>query len=186
MLPLDEEHGRILLGVARQALAQVVTGQRLSDLSGFSGLLVEHRGAFVTLRVNGALRGCIGQVEAERPLVITVGECAAAAAVQDPRFPPVSPTELGDLDIEISVLSPLIDISPEEIEIGRHGLLISSGFQRGLLLPQVPLEWHWDAMRFLEETCRKAGLPRDAWQHGARVQAFTTQVFVERPELKLG
>lgn len=185
MLPLAEEHGRILLGVARQALEEVVVGRSLSEPEEYSGVLAERLGAFVTLRVRGSLRGCIGQVETETTLVRTVAECAAAAALQDPRFPPVSPAELGSLNIEISVLSPLVDIDPAEIEIGRHGLLISSGFRRGLLLPQVALEWEWDRLRFLEETCRKAGLPPDAWQRGARVQGFTTQIFVERSELEV-
>ena len=183
MLPLAEEQGRILLGVARQALAEVVAGRSLSEPGECSGVLVERLGAFVTLRVGGALRGCIGQVETVAPLVRTVAECAAAAALQDPRFPPVSSAELGSLNIEVSVLSPLVDIDPGEIEMGRHGLLISSGLRRGLLLPQVPLEWGWDRWRFLEETCLKAGLPKDAWQHGARVQGFTTQIFSERSEL---
>lgn len=186
MLPLAEEHGRILLSVARQALAEVVAGRGLPDAAELSGALVERAGAFVTLRVRGSLRGCIGQVEAERPLVRTVAECAAAAALEDPRFPPVSPPELDSLDIEISVLSPPFDINPLEIEVGRHGLLISSGFQRGLLLPQVAVEWQWDSLRFLAETCRKAGLPADAWRRGARVQGFTTQVFIERSEMKVG
>jgi uncharacterized protein len=186
MWPLAEEHGRILLSVARQALAEAVAGRSLPDPAELSGALVVRAGAFVTLRVGGSLRGCIGQVEAERPLVRAVAECAAAAALEDPRFPPVSPAELESLDIEISVLSPLFDINPMEIEVGRHGLLISSGFQRGLLLPQVAVEWRWDSLRFLEETCRKAGLPADAWRRGARVQGFTTQVFVERSEMKVG
>jgi AmmeMemoRadiSam system protein A len=185
MLPLAEEHGRILLSVARQALAEAVAGRALPDPAEFSGALIERAGAFVTLRIRGSLRGCIGQVEAERPLVHTVAACAAAAALEDPRFPPVRPAELGSLDIEVSILSPPTDINPTEIEVGRHGLLISSGFQRGLLLPQVAVEWRWDSLRFLEETCRKAGLPRDAWQRGARVQGFTTQVFIERCELKV-
>ena len=182
MLPLAEEQGRILLGVARQALAEVVSGRTLPDQPEFSGALAEKAGAFVTLRVRGSLRGCIGHVEADGPLVRTVAECAAAAAMQDPRFSPVRSSELADLDIEISVLSPLFDIQPSEIEVGKHGLLVSSGFHHGLLLPQVAVEWRWDNWRFLEETCRKAGLAPDTWQRGARVQAFTVQIFAEQPE----
>jgi uncharacterized protein (TIGR00296 family) len=102
-----------------------------------------------------------------------------AAALHDPRFSPVSAKELSALRLEISVLSPLEDIAPEQVEVGRHGLLVSRGGQRGLLLPQVAVEWEWDGEHFLAETCLKAGLPPDAWQHGARIQAFTAQVFKE-------
>jgi AmmeMemoRadiSam system protein A len=102
-----------------------------------------------------------------------------AAALHDPRFPAVTSQEIPELSLEISVLSPLTEIAPEKIEIGRHGLLISRGAQHGLLLPQVAVEWNWNREQFLEETCLKAGLPPDAWQHGARIQAFTAQVFEE-------
>ena len=102
-----------------------------------------------------------------------------AAALSDPRFEPVAPAELSSLNVEVSVLSPLFDISPDQVELGRHGLLISKGDRRGVLLPQVPVDLNWDRSRFLEETCRKAGLPSNAWQHGARIQAFTTQIFAE-------
>lgn len=125
------------------------------------------------------MRGCIGYIEPQKPLYRTVCECALAAALHDPRFDPVSPSELPSIKLEVSVLSPLEDISPEQVEVGRHGLLVSRGFQRGLLLPQVAVEWKWDARKFLEETCTKAGLPTDAWCHGARVQGFAAQVFGE-------
>jgi uncharacterized protein (TIGR00296 family) len=91
----------------------------------------------------------------------------------------VAPVELPSLRIEISILSPLRDVAPQEVEVGRHGLLISRGAQRGLLLPQVAVEWDWDREQFLEETCLKAGLPGDAWKHGARIQAFTAQILKE-------
>jgi uncharacterized protein (TIGR00296 family) len=91
----------------------------------------------------------------------------------------VTPAELPSLRIEISILSPLVDVAPQQVEVGRHGLLISRGAQRGLLLPQVAVEWNWDRGQFLEETCLKAGLPADAWQHGAKIQAFTAQVLKE-------
>jgi AmmeMemoRadiSam system protein A len=108
-----------------------------------------------------------------------VRECARAAALDDPRFDPVTPAELSSLQIEISILSPLVDIAPHEVEVGRHGLLISDGGRRGLLLPQVAEEWNWNREQFLQETCMKAGLPADAWQHGARIQAFTAQIVKE-------
>jgi AmmeMemoRadiSam system protein A len=136
-------------------------------------------GAFVTLYKEGRLRGCIGHIGALRPLWATVRECVKAAALDDPRFDPVTPAELPSLRIEISILSPLVDVAPQQVEVGRHGLLISRGAQRGLLLPQVAVEWNWDRGQFLEETCLKAGLPADAWQHGAKIQAFTAQVLKE-------
>ena len=141
-------------------------------------------GAFVTLYKGRHLRGCIGHIEALRPLYVTVRDCARAAALDDPRFEPVTPAELPALQLDISVLSPLVEVAPQQVEVGRHGLLISRGAQRGLLLPQVAVEWNWDRERFLEETCLKAGLPPDAWQHGARVQAFTAQVLKEPSKKK--
>lgn len=179
MSPLSDEDGQILLRVARRALEEAVSWHRLPAWEGFSGEGLGKAGAFVTLRKHASLRGCIGQVEPREPLVRVVAECAVAAALHDPRFPPVTPPEIPELSIEVSVLSPLFDIRPEEIEVGRHGLLISSGLERGLLLPQVALEWNWDRERFLQETCRKAGLPGDTWRRGARLQAFTTRVFAE-------
>lgn len=179
MSPLSDEDRRSLLTLARRSLEQGVQGLGLPDLSGFSGQLLEKAGAFVTLRHQGALRGCIGQVEAHHPVVQTVAECSVSAALHDPRFQPVDPSELPDLAIEVNVLSPPFDIRPDDIEIGRHGLLVSSLFARGLLLPEVAVEWNWDPQRFLDETCHKAGLPAGAWRQDARVQAFTTQVFAE-------
>lgn len=179
MSPLTEEEGRALLAIARQALEAAVLERPQPALQGYAGNLAEPAGAFVTLRREDELRGCIGHVEADEPLARTVANCAASAALYDPRFPPVFPAEVPCINIEISVLSPLTDIAPEEIEIGRHGLMISSGFRRGLLLPQVPLEWGWNREQFLEQTCVKAGLPASAWRRGARIQAFTTRIIAE-------
>ena len=186
MLPLTEGEQNTLIEIARHAIEACVLGGRQTPAewrSSSASSLSQPCGAFVTLRRRGALRGCIGHVEAERPLAEAVAECAAAACARDPRFPPVALDELPDLQVEISVLSPLFDILPSEVEIGRHGLLISQGWQRGLLLPQVAVEWKWERGRFLEETCRKAGLPPDAWQRGARIQAFTTQTFTAPREV---
>lgn len=179
MLPLTEADQQRLLRLAREALEESVREHRLSEIPEPECVLRENCGAFVTLHKRGCLRGCIGYVEPVKPLYQTVRECALAAALRDPRFDPVTPGELPALHLEISVLSLLVDISPHEIEVGRHGLLISRGFQRGLLLPQVAVEWKWDREQFLEETCLKAGLPKNAWRHGARLQAFTAQVFGE-------
>jgi len=180
MSPLSGEDGQRLLGIARQSVEEAVRGASPGDLGGVSGALLENAGAFVTLRNHGLLRGCIGHIEPNEPLARCVAECARAAALNDPRFAPVSAAELPDLSLHISVLSPLFDIRPEEIEIGRHGLYVTLGFHRGILLPQVPVEWNWNRERFLSETCAKAGLPHDAWRQGARIQGFTTWNFTDR------
>lgn len=179
MLPLAEPEQQLLLRIAREALAEAVRTGALVEIEKPAGAPEEKCGAFVTLHKRGNLRGCVGYIESAKPLYQTVRECALAAALHDTRFDPVEPEELPLLHLEISVLSPLEDIRPEKVEVGRHGLLISTGFQRGLLLPQVAVEWKWNAEHFLRETCRKAGLPGDAWQHGARIQAFTAQIFSE-------
>jgi AmmeMemoRadiSam system protein A len=181
MSPLTDSDQQLLLRLAREALVESVRSGRLSEIEKPAGAPEEKCGAFVTLHKLGRLRGCVGYIESPRPLFQTVRECAMAAALHDGRFDPVEPEELHFLHLEISVLSPLEDVRPEQIEIGRHGLLVSRGFQRGLLLPQVAVEWKWDRETFLDETCRKAGLPEDEWRRGARIQAFTAQVFGESP-----
>ena len=128
----------------------------------------------------GSLRGCVGYVMAVFPLYRTVAETARAAAFEDTRFAPVSRGEAPELEVSLSILSPLREIGADHVEVGRHGLLISQGGQRGLLLPQVPVEHGWDRVTFLEQTCRKAGLPKDAWANGARIEAFTAEVFGDR------
>lgn len=145
-----------------------------------SAALAEPRGAFVTLKRRGKLRGCVGQPMPLDSLANTVAACAALAAREDTRFPPVPPGEIAELTIEISVLSPMKPIPPREIEIGRHGLWIEAGRRRGLLLPQVAVEHGFTRERFLAETCAKAGLPADAWQApGARISGFTAEIFSE-------
>ena len=126
------------------------------------------------------LRGCVGYVLPTCPVYRAVAETARAAAFDDNRFRPVTIEEAPDLEIELSILSPPQPIQPDEIEVGRHGLLISWHGQRGLLLPQVPDEHAWDRTTFLEQTCRKAGLPLDAWQKGATIEAFTAEVFGDK------
>jgi len=179
MLPLTKADQQTLLRMAREAIVEYLHRNRLPEVQEPAEALRQPCGAFVTLRKGKRLRGCIGYVEAVKPLYTTVRECAVAAAFHDPRFHPVAPQEVPELSLEISVLSPLAEITPENIEVGRHGLLISRGVQRGLLLPQVAVEWHWNREQFLEETCLKAGLPSDAWRHGATIQAFTAQAFEE-------
>ena len=179
MLQLTDAQKDRLLELARSALEEAVRFGNVSEAIESAEALQTPCGAFVTLTERGRLRGCIGHIEAVRPLYLTVRECARAAALDDPRFDPVEPAELPFLHIEISILSPLADLAPQQIEVGRHGLLISRGGRRGLLLPQVAEEWNWNREQFLQETCQKAGLPADAWQHGARIQAFTAQILKE-------
>lgn len=134
----------------------------------------------MTLHKHSKLRGCIGQLPGREALVEVVAHCAASAALQDPRFGGVRPEEISEIDIEISVLSPLERITPNEIVTGKHGLVVSHGWNRGVLLPQVATQFKWDAGRFLEETCEKAGLGRDAWKDPQTViEAFTAEVFNE-------
>lgn len=130
----------------------------------FSGSLEQSFGAFVTLKRQGRLRGCIGHIVGDKPLRETVAEMAQAAAFNDPRFPPVTLDEIAGLDVEISVMSPLHQCDPNSVEPGRHGLLVRRGGRSGLLLPQVASEHGWDRKTFLAQTCLKAGLPPDAWQ----------------------
>jgi AmmeMemoRadiSam system protein A len=172
------EERKLLLRFAHESIRAGLHGRRFEPPAP-SPHLAEERGAFTTLHIAGKLRGCIGYIVAASPLYLTVIETAASAAFEDPRFMPVNEAEEQHVQIEISVLSPLAPILPEKVETGRHGLMISHHGRRGLLLPQVPIEWGWDRERFLSETCRKAGLPPNAWQHGATVEAFTAEVFSE-------
>jgi len=148
--------------------------------------LAEPRGAFTSLYIRGELRGCVGYVLPTESVYRTVAETARAAAFEDTRFSPVTLPDAQKLEIELSILSPPQPISAEAIEIGRHGLLISMGVQRGLLLPQVPVEHHWDRTTFLEQTCRKAGLPLDAWKNGAKIEGFSAEVFGDNRDLADG
>jgi uncharacterized protein len=179
MSPLTEADQRLLLRLARGELEATLLSLPEPHLTNVPVSLVQPCGAFVTLRRSGQLRGCVGRVRTFLPLHKTVRDCAVAAALTDPRFPPVRGSELASLTLEVSVLSPLVEARPEEIELGHHGLLISQGSSRGLLLPQVPIEWNWDRTRFLEQTCIKAGLAPNAWSQGARIETFTAQVFSE-------
>lgn len=141
-------------------------------------------GAFVTLHRHGELRGCLGRLDTDRALGSTVAELAAVVSDSDPRFDAVQPSELDDIDIEISVLTPEQPIaSIDEVDVGRHGLIAQQGYRRGLLLPQVAVEHGWDRETFVRQTCVKAGLPPDAWRHGAELFVFEAEVFGEEHEL---
>ena len=171
----------LLLTIAREAIAAHLNPSMQSAISDMpSAILARPGGAFVTLHKRGDLRGCIGHVEPTEPLGTVVPRCAVAACSSDPRFPPVTPGELAQIDVEISLLGPLEPIAgPDDILVGRHGLVVERGWQRGLLLPQVATEWTWSAEEFLAHTCQKAGLPRDAWQKGATIWRFEAEVFGE-------
>lgn len=181
-LTLSAEAKADLLRLARAALTEYLgNGTVVEDRTGRPELAVP-RGAFVTLTARGALRGCIGFIEADAPLGRAVIQAAILAAAGDPRFPPVSPSELGGLRVEISVLTPLREIAnPREVRVGKHGLVVEQGGRRGLLLPQVPVENGWDRETFLDQGSLKAGLPRDAWRRGAKLFVFEAVVFHEGP-----
>ncbi len=170
------EERRILLDTAHRAIESAAACRKFST-DAPTPHLAAPRGAFTTIHLHGQLRGCVGYVAAMYPLYRTIAETAVAAAFTDPRFLPVTLDEAPHLKVEISVLSPLSPIRPEEIEIGRHGLVVALGMRRGLLLPQVPVEWGWDVKTFLQQTCMKAGLPPDAGQRGAELQGFTAEIF---------
>ncbi len=172
------EERELLLRLAHRSIELALEGRSVATTAP-TPHLAESRGAFTTLHLEGKLRGCIGYVLPAQSLYATVAESARAAALDDPRFLPVTPEEAPRLKVEISVLSPLQPIRPEEVTVGRHGLVVSQGGHRGLLLPQVALEWEWDRETYLAQTCLKAGLPADVWQHGAQLQAFTAEVFGE-------
>jgi AmmeMemoRadiSam system protein A len=167
-----------LLRTAREAIRAQVTGVAIACEP--CAPLPTGTGAFVTIRRGGQLRGCLGTLECRLPLAEEVARCAARAAREDPRFAPVEACELQALAIEVSILGPLEPIRPHDddaIVIGRHGLVVERGSRRGLLLPQVAVEWGWGPEELLAHTCLKAGLPRDAWQHGATVYRFEAIVF---------
>jgi len=184
MPSLSEADRRVLLDLARRAVVAAVSLQKPVEGPLPSGIFAEKRGVFVTLHARGRLRGCIGVVEAFEPLAEAVARSASSAALHDPRFSPVRVEELPDVQIEISVLSLLEAIRPEDVEIGKHGLLIIQGSKRGLLLPQVATEHKLGRERFLEETCRKAGLGAQAWQEPVtEIFGFTCEVFSEEERL---
>lgn len=197
--PLTADERATLLRLAREAIVCRLTGRPAPAPVSPGGQialtprLLAYSGAFVTLNSRGGeLRGCVGLPFPAQPLYAAVLEAAPLAAVEDPRFSPVTLDELPSLKLEISVLSPPVNISelgvpahatPRQIAAavrpGLHGLLISQGHRRGLLLPQVATEYGWSAEQFLRETCHKAGLPADAWQHGARIEVFTAEIIEE-------
>jgi AmmeMemoRadiSam system protein A len=180
---------RTLLCIAHEAILSVLERRPFPEPSPLPPVLSDPRGVFTTLYLRGdrhddvhrdlgrQLRGCVGYAVPIAPLYRAVAETARAAAFEDSRFLPVTKEEALKLEVSLSVLSRLSLIHPESVEVGRHGLVISLGARRGLLLPQVTVEHGWDRETFLEQTCRKAGLPLDAWRKAATVEAFTAEVF---------
>jgi uncharacterized protein len=170
------EERRILLKLAHEAILSKFENREIS-LQSPSPHLAQPRGVFTTIYLHGALHGCVGFVFPVNSLYRNVTETARSAAFEDTRFAPITREEAAALEVSLSILSPLSPIASEEIEIGRHGLLITMAGHRGLLLPQVPVEQGWDRVTFLEQTCRKAGLPLDSWKNSAQIEAFTAEVF---------
>lgn len=175
------EDKKTMLSIARTTIEAQLAGKPSPSFTGLSEYLQRPGAAFVTLMKHGQLRGCIGLTEAVKPLYETVAYCALQAAFSDPRFHPLAPDEMKDVEIEISVLTPLQTVtSLDEIKVGRDGLMISRGIYRGLLLPQVAAEYGWDRETFLRHTCQKAGLPEDAYKSkDAVIQKFQAIVFHE-------
>jgi AmmeMemoRadiSam system protein A len=175
---LNDAERRTLLRFARDTIAAHLAGRPLPafEVGGFD----RRGGAFVTVHTNRILRGCIGYVETDERLVEVVSRCAISAATEDPRFPPLHIDELAVVELELSVMGPLESVADvQEIEVGRHGLIVRQVQRRGLLLPQVAIEWGWDRETFLSQTCAKAGLPLDAWRSGAEIFKFEADVFGE-------
>jgi len=178
---LTNEEKRTLLKIARSAIACALESKTLPSLNFQNEALNHSSGVFVTLRIGEDLRGCIGYIEPLFPLAHATQEVAVKAAMEDPRFMPLTQSELDKITIEISVLSPLEElIDTETIEIGKHGLVIDAGYRRGLLLPQVATEYDWDRRQFLKQISLKAGLPPDAWKRKeVKLFTFTVEKFDE-------
>jgi len=175
---LSPEEKTELLRLARSTINRFIREKKIINYSTENSNFLAKKGAFVTLKRKGFLRGCIGFIEPVVPLYQTIIQTSVYAACRDQRFPPVSAEELDDLEIEISVLSPLKKIHDTSlIRVGKHGLVISKGNKKGLLLPQVPVENNWSRKMFLEQACLKAGLPQNTWKSGADIYIFEAIIF---------
>jgi uncharacterized protein len=177
---LSSEDRKQLLEIAREAITAAVRTGIVPPLEVDSTTLLGQHGCFVTIKQNGALRGCIGNFTSDKPLYQLVQDMAVSAATKDPRFYPMKEEDLAGFRLEISVLSPLSKVSsPEEVEVGTHGVYLEKNYSRGVLLPQVPVEQGWSRETFLNQTALKAGLKRDDWKEGADIYVFTADVFGE-------
>lgn len=179
---MDDAQRQVLLRAARNAIAAsvYVDVERVDPLERADPALMQPAGAFVSLHKGQDLRGCIGTFQADLPIARTVRDMAVSAASRDPRFPPLAPSELDELSIEISVLFPPRPARAEDVVVGKHGVVIKRDFHRGVLLPQVAVEHRWTPEQFLEHTCGKAGLPANAWRDpGTHIEVFEAEVFAE-------
>jgi len=177
---LSNADKKLLLELAREAITATVRTGKPTSREVTAPHLLGQQGCFVTIKQRGELRGCIGNFISDKPLHLLVQDMAISAAIHDPRFYPMKEADLIGFELEISVLSPLAKIeSPEEVEVGRHGLYLEKNFSRGVLLPQVAVEHGWDRETFLNKTALKAGLKQDDWKEGADIYVFTAQVFAE-------
>ncbi len=177
---LNEDQKKFLLALAREAIQHNLASGKSPPKKIKDPKLIEQRGAFVTLKVKGQLRGCIGFPLPYKPLWETIRDAAVSAATQDYRFQPLTLEELSETKIEISVLTlPELIKDIKDIEVGKHGIIISKGPCKGLLLPQVPVEWDWDLETYLSHGCLKAGLEEDEWKKGVQIEIFSAQVFSE-------
>lgn len=178
--PFRAEERRYLMNLAKESVRAAVKGQSFSPAKPADEQMMSKGAAFVTLKKEGSLRGCIGHVIARVPLYQCVSDVARAAAIHDTRFSPVTEEELAGLSYEISVLTPPVPIDPHDVIIGKHGLIMTQGSRSGLLLPQVPVEWGWNREEFLAHTCHKAGLPLNCWKEPeTRIESFQAIVFGE-------
>lgn len=179
---LTDDDKRKLLALTRQVLIDHLEQREPARIEADSEALSQQRAAFVTWRKRstGELRGCIGEVIAQRSLIESVVRMAVASGTQDPRFPPITMNEMPNLTVEISALTPMTPIEPDDVEVGRHGLMIAKGHRSGLLLPQVPVEQGWSREGFLRGLCSKAGLRREAWKDpDVRLLSFEAEVWGE-------
>lgn len=177
---LTQAEKRQLLETAREAIVSFITTGSVQKREVAPENLQSHQGCFVSIKMNGKLRGCIGNFISDKPLIQLVQEMAVAAATKDPRFYPMKKQDLTDFTVEISVLSSLQKIADiEEIEVGTHGIYLERNFHRGVLLPQVATEYGWDRDTFLQQTALKAGMGRDDWKENTDIYIFSAQVFGE-------
>lgn len=178
-LGLSDKEKAKLKSIAREAIEAAVKGKAAAPVKDLTEKLKEHYGIFVTIKKHGNLRGCIGLIVSDQPLYASCQQMARAAALEDPRFDPVAARELAELELEISVLTPPEPVRDfKDIVIGRDGLIIRKGYASGLLLPQVAPEYGWNVTEFLEQTCRKAGLPDSCYlDPGTQIMKFSAEVF---------